>query len=323
MFKKLILHIGWNKTGSTSIQGCLKNNRDLLLKEGILVPKTGFSTKRMHHQFRVESGEKFEQLLEELKQEMLENNAHTAIISDEDINKIKNYKKYNIFNNVFENVYVIGFLRRQDLLMESFYNQMLKTPWKKELSIMSLNEAVARFKKLHWFHYDKVLDEFANIFGKENIKVQAFEPKLFKVPLEQKFFNLAEIFISDIKYSDEQLNKSTPYSSIPLLRSLNSYDMSILATNGPLKRSILKFINRHYSDDSKYIIDYETRKKIYAIYENGNSYVAKIYLNKEDGKLFNEDVPTLDTPIQTLNDFNNDSIIQEFFIPFIKEMNKN
>ena len=45
---KLILHIGASRTGSTSIQATLARSQAMLLRQGVLYPRTGFHH-RTHH----------------------------------------------------------------------------------------------------------------------------------------------------------------------------------------------------------------------------------------------------------------------------------
>ena len=43
-FKKIFLHVGFDKTGSTALQKCLKINSDLLLNEKIFYVPSRYST---------------------------------------------------------------------------------------------------------------------------------------------------------------------------------------------------------------------------------------------------------------------------------------
>lgn len=47
-FKKVIVHVGPDKTGSTSIQYSLNRSRDILLKNGIFYPPCGPGSVRHH-----------------------------------------------------------------------------------------------------------------------------------------------------------------------------------------------------------------------------------------------------------------------------------
>jgi len=110
--KKIIIHVGYSKCGSTTIQETMIENHALLLKSGCLFPKAVQNNPSWWLRFFWESNlplrfpkkrviPKKTQFLMELKQEIRETNAKTIILSDEglislDKEDVKSFYEYMI-----------------------------------------------------------------------------------------------------------------------------------------------------------------------------------------------------------------------------------
>jgi hypothetical protein len=83
--KKIILHVGHHRTGTTSIQSFLRDNRSSLGRQGIYVPHTGFSAKGNHHQLieRLSGGTGREKALEALREEVSHIPHRNVLVSSE------------------------------------------------------------------------------------------------------------------------------------------------------------------------------------------------------------------------------------------------
>jgi hypothetical protein len=89
--KKIILHIGHHKTGSTAIQKFLHKNKDKLAQNEILYPYTGSNGAVAHHAIRqiIESGDKasIEVFRESLVQES--HDFSSLVLSSENLSRMK------------------------------------------------------------------------------------------------------------------------------------------------------------------------------------------------------------------------------------------
>lgn len=127
---KLRLHIGQQKTGSTSLQRFLFDNYDNLLKKNVLYPKSlGTEHFKQHLVFRHHETILDGKLSKKLQEEIDLTKPDSVIISDENLFYGRNLNKSNLatfFTHLFSEIEVIVYLRRQDLHMPSHYQQALK-----------------------------------------------------------------------------------------------------------------------------------------------------------------------------------------------------
>ncbi len=295
----LIFHAGLSKSGSTSIQSSLQKNKAALLAQGILVPETGVKFRSRHHLFFAYKNEDYTDLVDALHQEAISKKCHTIIMSEESINKGNDIEKHIYFKKYFSDIKFVFYLRRQDTLLESYYNQTIKVPWQKMRSVEGPETLLKFAKTLAWLHYDKLLDAFADIFGKKSVVAIPFERG--QVPA-----NIAEHFLADICGIDcsnlnmkmRKDNTSLPYASLGMARKINEFNMDLLAKPGFIRKSIHAILRDHYTDSSSLIIRYEKRIMLMNRYRAGNEYVAKHYLNREEGKLFYLPLPGKNQNIQ-------------------------
>ena len=297
---KLFIHAGMRKAGSSSIQAVMHRNREALKKQGILVPRTGTTPakRRRHFEFMSSDGDDYKNLVDRIILEAEENKCHTVILSDESTCK-KQVSKHEYLKTHFNQIKVIFFLRRQDLLLESDYNQMIKSPWLKKRSRAGVGKLVIYGLSLDWLHYDRLLDNFATVFGSDAIMAFPFEKGAIPKNLGEFFLiNVCGAKKSGLNLKQTVANTSIPYSGLGILRALNRRDMSIQSNSGKARRIIQEIIRRELSDTSKYIIDHEARKNFMKNYEEGNSYVAEKYIKSASKQLFKIGLPPLDTPIQ-------------------------
>ena len=139
LFKRLILHIGSHKTGTSAVQRAADDHRDTLLEQGLLYPKTGQWHDKSHHNwfFALWDGnsgsETFRRLIAELKTERdaLEHEADTILLSSEIIEKVPLNRELvstlvSALSQIAEEIECIYFVRRQDLLLESVFKQWVK-----------------------------------------------------------------------------------------------------------------------------------------------------------------------------------------------------
>ena len=85
-------------------------------------------------------------------------------------------------------VQVLCYLRRQDLWLESWYNQHIRWPWVKELSVSSPGEFLARREEFYWIDYAQMLQRWRDTFGMESMTVKVFERAQLNGDLLSDFF---------------------------------------------------------------------------------------------------------------------------------------
>ena len=183
--RKLILHIGAHKTGSTSIQGFLYRNREalaeqsweLISNEGALNLSNLVSFRlskkgRAVYSFKPDALEKLELKLQAA--------CRNCVISAEDfffindINAIESLKK--TLSQQFEKITVLLYLRRQTEMALSQKAQGAKTIQ----SAMTFGNSPFPLPEItgnviEYLEYDSKLDLWSKYFGRENLLVRIYE----------------------------------------------------------------------------------------------------------------------------------------------------
>ena len=145
---ELIIHLGIHKTGTSALQKAFSENRDLLLRNSVLFPKSFQSELNLPSVSDATAGHrKFDSVLinpynetsvekiEKLKNFAIKNNASKIILSSETFfaPRVKIHPDFGEFaNNHFENFKVVLYLRRPDRWAESMYREVLCWPRRRE-----------------------------------------------------------------------------------------------------------------------------------------------------------------------------------------------
>ncbi len=190
MNKEVFLHIGTNKTGSTSIQNQLYKDRSELLKHGISYP---LETKAHHHVFRNKTGNLRLKIdsWSELMKEIASPEIKKVIISAEGFARgyanIELEGLYQIKNELRNfDVTIVLFLRSQHSFLESYYSQLLKHGVQFSEKLL---EEILEDTNLDYF---KMVSAWASVFGKEKIKVLCFN-SIESKDLVQTFYDIVGI----------------------------------------------------------------------------------------------------------------------------------
>jgi hypothetical protein len=243
MQKTVYLHIGSPKTGTTFIQSYLSDNSGLLLsKERILYPLSGRNVIAHHplagdirnkfngdtiagHAYGDNSrGDNWENLLKELEDKELL--FDSVILSSEDFfvlfrkGELKAIEAIHDLLSAYK-VVVVLYLRRQDQLVDSLFNQSIK-------ATLSTNADLGKLIGEHPVtrkNYFEIVSAWATIFGKDNVLIRPYEPNSFKDRDLLSDFCSAVSLVPDKSFSipAKQQNERLALEELYLKRSLNSY----------------------------------------------------------------------------------------------------
>ncbi len=138
--RRLVLHLGLHKTGTTFIQHHLMGHRDALLQQGVLVPLTGFEAHDTPPRAGATSGHQGlvralhhdqVEIWSDLAQEIKQSGADTVIISCENMGfPTMNARRVRIAKlakhlGKFEQTDLIVLARRADAYVEAFYREQV------------------------------------------------------------------------------------------------------------------------------------------------------------------------------------------------------
>lgn len=203
----IYLHIGMPKTGTTSLQKFLFDNREKLLEKGYLYPISGtkitsprrpqrYSHNKLAHELGRTLIQKTDQkgnwvskcsTWEECKREINTIKPTNVIISAEDFTKpqvIYNSDIITLTKKKLEeyDTKIVIYLRRQDEFLKSFYCFLIPSVLRTDIK-----EFILEWK--HLTDYYKTIELWKDVFGVENIIVRVFEKEqMVNCNLYEDFF---------------------------------------------------------------------------------------------------------------------------------------
>lgn len=178
----LFLHLGPHKTGTTTIQHFLFENRKTLASQGLLYPLNTVKHLSLHKALK---SHKLNDILNQIVLEFNQSSANKILISSESFSYLEGVKKKaekfaKELNTHFE-VKPIYIVRNHLNRFESHYIQKVKSG--------NLNLSISDFYLKYNFRLHDTLCFWANYFGKENLIIENFESIAGK-DLPTKFLNL-------------------------------------------------------------------------------------------------------------------------------------
>lgn len=305
----IYLCIGTMKTGTTSIQSYLKRNQTQLNKQGYCYPDIPTENRNAHNRnghFLVFTSKKEnlkEREIEEVKtretgKKILEEKAkeyENIILSEELI-----WHHARKFPGFWENLKgycdskgfllkIVVYLRRQDELVESLWNQNIKSEKRWSIPFSDyIDQGVYKYFPLYYYRKLKSIEKYV---GKENMIVRAFEKGQFKDG------NLISDFLDcvglqkteEFQELSQQKNIRLNDTFLEIRRKINDseayqeFEDDFLRV--PLSRANIKY---NEATSKKRMFDEVAQKKFMATYEQTNAKVAREYLGRKDGRLFYE-----------------------------------
>jgi hypothetical protein len=297
--KQVFLHIGTHKTGTTSLQFFMHKNRQRLVELGYLYPSqsqahqnlafTLMSDPRANYQ-----ADTWEETISEIENKGL----NKIIISSE---AFLESGKLEFIEQVAEKLKkyqtkIIIYLRRQDKKIESNYNQNLKTG-------VFVGSADSYIQVTGTPNYLKIINEWSQFFGKENIIVRPLEKQ--QIPdIYVDFFKIVGIDSMEGFQLSEDCNIKPNLAQITALSFINQQIAAKLGLKEEgLHRLDLKsdrlFLEKypqsfltytgHWKGKKNYnLIPYNTAILVLEKSEKQNARIAKQFLDHSDGKLFYE-----------------------------------
>jgi hypothetical protein len=189
--KRLCIHIGTPKTGTSALQWFLYENRDALLARGILYPTSIIASPRDPKQqlllgcIHAGNGSGLDAALRRMTSEQTPS-TESIIVSSEGFYHHTGEltpRSWNLLRHLVRmfSVRIIVFLRPQADYIESMYRQYMKNPKginEEYGSRMTIQELMARPKLQQNLDYHNSLLKWAAIVGEENIMVRIYSKNI-------------------------------------------------------------------------------------------------------------------------------------------------
>jgi len=242
-----VLHIGCEKTGTSSIQRFLSVNRPRWRKEGVLYPVCGGSlyggsqwgfaavardepwTTDMGRFLGIASLEDQEAFREKLRQDLVSEitrhkkinrlvvsseHFHSRLRSKAEISRLKEF-----FAPLCENFRVVMNFRRQDRVAVSLYATHLKSGNPAPEPFLPALE----LPETYYFRYDEIFQNWAEVFGANNIRRSIYgATQPFSTSIFENFSNMADLNLQGKTLPDSQNASFSPAAS-RFLREINKH----------------------------------------------------------------------------------------------------
>ncbi len=290
---ELILHVGMDKTGTTSIQSALEQAQERLKSEhGVLVPRTGLWSDYSHHPFAFAAfgingftAADLADLLARLEEETAGAGCGRVLLSSECLFKLPGHPGMATLikglRRIFGPIRVIVYVRRQDRWVDSRYRH----------SVISGNEIpVARLSGPPYSDYLPYIDRWAGVVGGANVQVRAYETGQFpNGDIAADFSQAAGLSAGALpSLSGSLANVAFSYETVLLRAAFNhlklpdycysglSETLAAAAAGGPPERSF---------------VSPQLARQLVARYAESNRQIALKYMDRPDGVLFHEAAP--------------------------------
>jgi len=319
---RLYLHIGSSKTGSSAIQAFMAQNTEQLAARGFWYPTIGrqddiqlldahhllasgisFGATALHKAFfdKNNMSEYFSDCIEQLKAGAADRPQCATVLSSEYLWGLISPRFIGRISELTEDfdTKIIVYLRRQDLWLQSMYNERVKAGERKSFSAWS-----AEFLKRPrvCLNYMRILRQWASVVGRKNVIVQVYE----KSPRPQDIYaDFASVLsISDIDGFAIPLNTVNPSADARGMSILRFFNR--LGTTGYFRNKIvLPFLirrNRRTLHAPLHFMPADDAQTLLDRFQRSNDRVAETYFDPPRQELFTDPEPTIDNWKPATND---------------------
>jgi len=288
--KKLWIHTGFPKTGTTFLQKFIASKRDDLAKAGILYPSSimrGYG----HHDialllngdypdWAIPQDKTLEQLFDELAEECQAFDGD-ILISSENFSLFPQPALLKDWIDRTElakdrEISLIFYLRRQDDLMESWYNQMVKA----QGYAGKPDQAIAQ---MDWMDYAAQIANWEEAFGPKTVKLYRYEDALVQQGgLLSHFLNIIGPALDhkDQLESGTVVNSSLPWNLLEIQRLINKLPLSTVRKR-MFHHDFMALAQKH-GGKSYPSFNNQTRKTVMARFDAGNKRIAQTYFKEDE-----------------------------------------
>lgn len=320
--KKVILHIGNHKTGSTAIQHTLALNKQKLLEHGVVY--SGINPVTQNHvelacAILKEALQKCDHLkdypllensswnAEKILEEIFMTEGKTVVISYEGLfsetfrglhgldqnydpglekfcnSYIREWLAEHLKNYADETV-VVCYLRRQDLFLEALYNEYIKNPWTKVTTLPRFREFIEACPA--HLDYAAELKEWEQYYGKSEMIIRNYEEEFLPLGVARDFLETA-VQLSDEEITELEEVKWEDTNPRMSRDALETKKIIYPKMPGEGTHEIFRQYILEHQDHTDYAyFSYQKRVDLMEELEESNAVVARVYLGRKPEPLF-------------------------------------
>jgi len=294
--KKVFIHIGFMKTGTSAFQAFLNNekNKKFLIENDIYYPNINRKAQnylafslmdtippKVQHILPIGRDELYKTLVDEIKNSKQKN----ILISSESLSLITT--SYFLGHETPERLYqllideniefkIIVFIRRQDEYLSSLYNQIIKRHNFNSLYNKDINSYF--LENIELFDYKTIIDNWAIVFGKNNLIVRVYKKGENSVANIFKAIN-ANIEMKEIE--NDIINEKISNKTLEFLRIANKFEID--KSNGQQNDLLINMAEEVFSKENKFtsMLTFENSKKIMNDFFEKNKLFSLSYLEDD------------------------------------------
>lgn len=307
---KVVIHAGIHRTGTTSLQGFLADNRETLLQLGVAYPG-----ETPNHQPLAWSLKRKDSDAGDVRTLLESRGAvETAVLSAEDFCIQTDLKWLEQLSESFETK-VVFYFRRQDHWLMSWYNQHVKWPFDRQKSQMDKTEFLEHIGDFHWLDYAALLNRWTAVLGEANVSAGIVESGQVE-DVVGDFVKRLGISTEGLNFEIKRKNDSLPVHLLEIARHLGVFEMPP-RTRARMMRA-LRVGLAHKTQSATTVYSPEERLRILQLFEASNRTAAKRFFGRE--KLFSEPSPGPNDPYFNFPELSRPDLIREWIAPVIKEL---
>lgn len=298
--RHLVLHAGTWKTGSKALQKFWAINQEELRRRGLFYPLTATASymdgANQSYQSRLATSGDGDRSgrLRALAAEINASQCQTCLVSHENICNLSARELLEFVAHLPGwRFTVVLYLRRQDHYAESLYNQHVKAG----VSFPgTFGQHFARYRDR--YDYRRMVTKLGTVFGFENIVVRPYEREQFHgdtIYADFMHHGLAEEIDRSLVIPERDRNSRLARDTLELKRIINALRAS-KAHKLRFGRSLVAYaesvdprIRMAFQEHN--LLSPEQRTRLVAAYADGNAWIARRFLAREDGVLFREPLP--------------------------------
>jgi len=300
MSHKLLIHAGFGKTGTSALQNFFVRNLKRLAANKIYYPAAGRQELDAHHYLATKArpgegtgftcDETWDEQIEAIAREVGKKKSGTVLISSEVFSGRLEWFKLNKLFDLFDEVSVVLYLRRQDEIVMSSYQQWIKDG--------TFSASYEEMDALPYF-YDKSLKLWSDFLRgrKGRIIVRPYEKSAFQSGTIFSDFMYHAFGIEDISKfnqpSKSASNLRLNETALEFKRCLNRICPEHICAD--LLSSLLDYSNdrqnRASAWDGSIFPPSKRQEMMRVLFDEGNAKIARDFLGRADGKLFQQPLP--------------------------------
>lgn len=276
MKKKIILHTGVHRTGSTSIQRALASSRGIIRSHGVIYPKLFGDNDHVQIPWMLMKKKiSSDDLLAEIDR-CDDKIANTIVLSAEDFCLMSDLTFIEVLKRKYD-VNVVMYFKEQVSWLESWYNQNIKWPWNRKFSSATPEEFVSEVSDFYWIDYMSTLNNFLRFVDLDDIYFDVLGKNGVEDTVSDFMnrINIDPIWLNSFSNQNESLS----YAKLQVLSSID-----LLSCSGKQRVNILKALDdvKIDGDDGSKLV-FSTKQCVYLekYFASSNKELAIRYFNRD------------------------------------------